>query len=82
MTTHSPSGYRLERGKFMKLMKQAGADTDSAIARHMGIHKTTIGRILNGKNLAGPAFRLSFQARYPHLSSDDYFKAPTRKTTR
>lgn len=49
-------GFAINQGRFKREMKRRGIDNSAALARNVGVHKTTAWRVLNGEAKAGPDF--------------------------
>lgn len=49
-------GFALKTGRFNREMKRRGLADSAALARAIGVHKTTAWRVLNGQSRPGPDF--------------------------
>ena len=50
------------------------ADTNSALAEHIGIHSATVSRVFSGRSAPGPAFIAALVAAFPGTRIDDLFE--------
>ena len=69
-----PRGYTIRRGRFTREMKRAGIANGNQLALRLGMHRSTVGEVLSGKALAGPAFTTAachvFDLEHADLFSD------------
>jgi transcriptional regulator with XRE-family HTH domain len=49
-------GFAIKRGRFIREMKRRNIPDAAALARTVGVHKTTAWRVLNGQSRPGPDF--------------------------
>lgn len=49
-------GFAIKTGRFKREMKRRGIPDSAALAREIGVHKTTAWRVLNGQARPGPDF--------------------------
>ncbi|VEW13512.1 Uncharacterised protein [Brevibacterium casei] len=65
---------RLRVDQLRKLRALADLETDTALARRMGMDPATVSRVLSGKNAPGPRFMASLVACFPGFDLDDLFE--------
>ncbi len=67
-----PRGYTIKRGRFARAMRSADIDNASQLAVAMGMHRSSITRVLAGESLAGAAF-VENSCRVLNLEAADLF---------
>ncbi|MBB4962683.1 transcriptional regulator [Saccharothrix violaceirubra] len=65
---------RLRREMFRKAKRLAGFPSDSAVAKAIGVHRSTVKRILDGEIYPGPAFIAGMIMAFSPLRFDDLFE--------
>ena len=56
-----------------RMYKLQGGMTDTAFARKLGISRSQLWRIRNGKSSVGAEFLSKFKAAFPTENTDEYF---------
>jgi transcriptional regulator with XRE-family HTH domain len=72
-----PRGYTIKRGRFLREMKKQKIANGNQLAVQLGMHRSTVGEVLSGKALAGPAFAMA-ACRVFGLEHGDLFADVTR----
>lgn len=65
----------LNHAAFLRFMRSNGHETRTDIGNALGLHKSTISRVLNNKSEAGGRFVTAFKTAFPNERIDDYFAA-------
>ncbi|QFZ24091.1 transcriptional regulator [Saccharothrix syringae] len=65
---------RLRKGAFTKAVELAGFPSDYALARAMGVHRSTVTRVLTGHLQPGPAFIGGALTALAPMQFDDLFE--------
>lgn len=74
-------GLTLKMGRFHREMKKRGLPDAAAVARNVGLHKSTVWRVMNGHARPGPEFVNALLAAWD-LEFHDIFEDPRRARTR
>ena len=69
-----PRGYNIRAGRFKREMKRRDLANANQLALAMGVNRSTVGRVLSGQQLAGPAFAMAacrvFELEHADLFAD------------
>jgi hypothetical protein len=68
------SAIRLRTEQFRRRARLHGLDTDTALAAHLGINRSTLFRMLNGDAAPGEKFMAQVLAAFPELRFEDLFE--------
>ena len=68
------SAIRLRPEQFRRRARLNGLETDTALAAHIGINRSTLFRMLNGDAAPGEKFMAQVLAAFPGLKFEDIFE--------
>lgn len=72
-------GFAIKPGRWKRELKDRGIKSDAELARQIGVHKTTVGRVLKGESLAGTDFVIKVCAAWGN-DIEDLFESKPRAT--
>lgn len=64
----------VDSSRLDKLRDAHGIASDAELARRIGVHPGTLGRIREGKSVASNEFLAKVAVAFPHISKDDLFR--------
>nr|WP_143532419.1 helix-turn-helix transcriptional regulator [Saccharothrix sp. ALI-22-I] len=76
-----PHTVRLRSSLFTKATKLAGFRSDYALAKAMGINRSTISRVVSGEIQPGPAFIAGALIAFAPMQFEDLFEVAPATTT-